>query len=58
MHTCLMGMREPRYVEISSAILNDAASRVDLAELHEARTVSVPTLAVLARLHRARRRDT
>jgi hypothetical protein len=53
-----MGMREPRRVETSSAILNDAASRVDLAELHEARTVSVPTLAVLARLHRARRRDT
>jgi hypothetical protein len=31
----LIGMREPRYVEISNAISDDIASRIDLAELHE-----------------------
>ena len=31
----LVGMREPRYVEIDNAILDDVASRLDLAQLHD-----------------------
>jgi predicted aldo/keto reductase-like oxidoreductase len=31
----LIGMREPRYVEINNAISDDVASRIDLAQLHE-----------------------
>jgi aryl-alcohol dehydrogenase-like predicted oxidoreductase len=31
----LVGMREPRYVEINNAISDDIASRIDLAQLHD-----------------------
>ena len=31
----LVGMREPRFVEINSAISDDAASQLDLAQLHD-----------------------
>ena len=31
----LVGMREPRYVEINNAISDDVDSRIDLAELHD-----------------------
>ncbi len=31
----LIGMREPRFVEINSAISDDVASRIDLTQLHE-----------------------
>jgi len=31
----LVGMREPRYVEINNAISDDVGSRLDLAQLHE-----------------------
>jgi predicted aldo/keto reductase-like oxidoreductase len=31
----LVGMREPRYVEINNAISDDVDSRFDLVELHE-----------------------
>jgi len=31
----LVGMREPRYVEINNAISDDVASRIDLVQLHE-----------------------
>jgi len=31
----LVGVREPRYVEINNAISDDVASRIELAELHE-----------------------
>jgi hypothetical protein len=34
----LTGVRGPQFVEISSAILEDTASRINLAQLHE-RTV-------------------
>jgi hypothetical protein len=30
----LIGMREPRFVEINNAISDDVASRIDLAALH------------------------
>jgi predicted aldo/keto reductase-like oxidoreductase len=31
----LVGVREPRYVEINNAISDDVASRIDLAKLHD-----------------------
>ena len=31
----LVGMRDPRLVEINNAISDDVASRIDLVELHE-----------------------
>jgi len=31
----LVGVREPRYVEINNAISDDVGSRIDLAQLHE-----------------------
>ena len=31
----LVGMREPRYVEINNAISDDVGSRIDLAEVHD-----------------------
>jgi hypothetical protein len=30
----LVGVREPRYVELNNAISDDVASRIDLAQLH------------------------
>ena len=31
----LVGMREPRFVEINNAISDDVTSRIDLAKLHD-----------------------
>jgi hypothetical protein len=31
----LIGMREPRFVELNNAISDDVSSRMDLAKLHE-----------------------
>ena len=31
----LIGMREPRFVDLNNAISDDVASRIDLAQLHE-----------------------
>ena len=31
----LVGMREPRFVELNSEISDDVASRIDLAKLHD-----------------------
>ena len=31
----LVGVREPRYIELNNAISDDIASRIDLAALHE-----------------------
>jgi hypothetical protein len=31
----LVGMREPRFVELNSEILRDVGSRIDLAALHD-----------------------
>ena len=31
----LIGMRDPRLVEVNNAISDDAASRIDLAALHD-----------------------
>ena len=31
----LVGMREPRFVELNNAISDDVASRIDLAKLHD-----------------------
>jgi len=31
----LVGMREPRFVDLNNAISDDVASRLDLAQVHE-----------------------
>jgi hypothetical protein len=31
----LVGMREPRFVELTNEILDDVAPRIDLAKLHD-----------------------
>jgi hypothetical protein len=31
----LVGVREPRFVELNNAISDDVASRIDLAALHD-----------------------
>jgi hypothetical protein len=36
----LVGMREPRFVELNNEISDDVASRIDLAVLHERKIVS------------------
>ena len=35
MDVALVGVREPRYVEINNAISDDLASRIDLTAMHE-----------------------